>query len=122
MYKPLHHFITQKKNGFMASNCEYILEPLHHCITAFETLILFNFSVSQPQRPVCQPVLVAALGPLVVTILFTLPDIQVMVDTEETTAGTMAVVDLDGDGYMEIVSAGFTAGTVYVYTFAPEIQ
>ena len=45
-----------------------------------------------------------------------------MVDTEQTTAGTMAVVDLDGDGYMEIVSAGFTAGTVYVYTFAPEIQ
>ena len=48
--------------------------------------------------------------------------LQVMVDTEETTAGTMAVVDLDGDGYMEIISAGFTAGTIYVYTFAPEIQ
>jgi hypothetical protein len=32
----------------------------------------------------------------------------------------MAVLDLDGDGYTEIVSAGYTAGTVYVHTFAPE--
>jgi len=46
-------------------------------------------------------------------------DMQVMVDTEATTAGTMAVADLDGDGYTEIVSAGYTAGEVYVYTFAP---
>ena len=38
----------------------------------------------------------------------------------ETTAGTMAVVDLDGDGYTEIISAGYTAGTVYVHTYAPE--
>jgi len=46
-------------------------------------------------------------------------EMQVMVDTEKTTAGTMAVGDLDGDGYTEIVSAGYTAGEVYVYTFAP---
>jgi len=46
-------------------------------------------------------------------------DIEVMIDTEQTTAGTMAVHDLDGDGYMEIVSAGYTAQEVYVYTFAP---
>jgi len=46
-------------------------------------------------------------------------DIQVMVDTEETTAGTMAVVDLDGDGFTEIISAGYTAGMVYVFTFKP---
>jgi len=46
-------------------------------------------------------------------------DMEVMVDTEKTTAGTMAVTDLDGDGYTEIVSAGYTAGEVYVYTFAP---
>jgi len=46
-------------------------------------------------------------------------DIQVMVDTEATTAGTMAVVDLDGDGFTEIISAGYTAGTVYVYSFKP---
>ena len=46
-------------------------------------------------------------------------DIQVMVDTQATTAGTMAVVDLDGDGYTEIISAGYTAGEVYVFTFAP---
>ena len=45
--------------------------------------------------------------------------VQVMVDTEETTAGTMAVLDLDGDGYTEIISAGYTKGMVYVYTFAP---
>jgi len=44
---------------------------------------------------------------------------EVMVDTEETTAGTMAVLDLDGDGYTEIISAGYTKGMVYVYTFAP---
>merc|ERR1711934_173535 len=31
-------------------------------------------------------------------------------DTKATTAGTMAVVDLDGDGFTEIVSAGYTAG------------
>ena len=42
-----------------------------------------------------------------------------MVDTEATTAGTMAIYDLDGDGYMEIISAGYTEGMVYVYTFAP---
>merc|ERR1712083_121041 len=29
------------------------------------------------------------------------------------------LTDLDGDGYTEIVSAGYTAGEVYVYTFAP---
>jgi len=46
-------------------------------------------------------------------------DIQVMVDTGATTAGTMAVTDLDGDGFTEIVSAGYTAGEVYVYTFKP---
>ena len=34
----------------------------------------------------------------------------------------MAVVDLDGDGYTEIISAGYTAGTVYVHTYAPEAQ
>ena len=38
----------------------------------------------------------------------------------ETTTGTMAVVDLDGDGFVEIVSAGYTIGKVYVHTFAPE--
>ena len=42
-----------------------------------------------------------------------------LVDTEATTAGTFAVSDLDGDGYTEIVSAGYTAGELYVFTFAP---
>jgi len=47
-------------------------------------------------------------------------DLHLIIDTGETTAGTMAVVDLDGDGYTEIISAGYTAGTVYVHTYAPE--
>jgi len=46
-------------------------------------------------------------------------EMEVMVDTEETTAGTMAVADLDGDGYVEVISAGYTKGRVYVFTFAP---
>jgi len=46
-------------------------------------------------------------------------DLQVMVDSEATTSGTMAITDIDGDGYVEIISAGYTAGEVYVYTFAP---
>ena len=29
----------------------------------------------------------------------------------------MAVVDLDGDGFTEIISAGYIAGEVYVFTF-----
>ena len=37
----------------------------------------------------------------------------------ETTSGTMAVLDLDGDGYTEIISSGYTAGMVYVHTYAP---
>jgi hypothetical protein len=35
----------------------------------------------------------------------------------EDTSGTMAILDLDGDGFMELVSAGYSAGTVYVHTF-----
>jgi len=46
-------------------------------------------------------------------------ELRIMHDTEATTSGTMAIDDLDGDGYMEIISAGYTAGEVYVYTFAP---
>ena len=44
---------------------------------------------------------------------------QIMHDSEATTSGTMAIDDLDGDGFTEIISAGYTAGEVYVYTFAP---
>lgn len=44
---------------------------------------------------------------------------RIIIDTGKATSGTMAVADLDGDGYMEIVSAGFSADTVYVHTFAP---
>ena len=31
----------------------------------------------------------------------------------------MDICDLDGDGYYEVVSAGYSAGTVYVHTFKP---
>jgi len=34
------------------------------------------------------------------------------------TSGTMALADLDGDGFIELVSAGYSANKVYVHTFA----
>ncbi len=39
-------------------------------------------------------------------------DLYLLVDSGGNTAGTMAVRDLDGDGYVEIVSAGYSAGEV----------
>ena len=33
------------------------------------------------------------------------------------TSGTMAIADLDGDGFMELISAGYSANIVYVHTF-----
>ncbi|CAG7834280.1 unnamed protein product [Allacma fusca] len=44
---------------------------------------------------------------------------HILVDTEKTTSGKFAVVDLDGDGYTEIVAAGYSSGTIYVYTYKP---
>ena len=41
-----------------------------------------------------------------------------LIQTGGTTAGTQAVVDIDGDGYTEIVSAGFSVGKVYVHSFS----
>ena len=35
------------------------------------------------------------------------------------TSGTMAIMDLDGDGYQELISAGYSADKVYVHTFSP---
>ena len=35
------------------------------------------------------------------------------------TSGTMDIADIDGDGYKEIISAGYSAGKVYFHTFAP---
>ncbi|XP_063223545.1 uncharacterized protein LOC134531678 [Bacillus rossius redtenbacheri] len=40
-------------------------------------------------------------------------------NTFGNTAGAGTAVDLDGDGYTEIVSAGYTAGQVYVYSYDP---
>jgi len=47
---------------------------------------------------------------------------DILVDTGMTTAGKFAVEDLDGDGWTEIIAAGYSSGTLYVYTFAPQIS
>ncbi|XP_042881107.1 uncharacterized protein LOC122258899 [Penaeus japonicus] len=44
---------------------------------------------------------------------------HILLDTEDTTVGKMAHGDLDGDGYEEVIVAGYTIGEVYVYTYAP---
>ncbi|XP_063595419.1 uncharacterized protein LOC134772382 [Penaeus indicus] len=44
---------------------------------------------------------------------------HILVDTEDTTVGKMAHGDLDGDGYEEVIVAGYTIGEVYVFTYAP---
>ncbi|KAK7021374.1 hypothetical protein SK128_009730 [Halocaridina rubra] len=44
---------------------------------------------------------------------------HILVDTEDTTVGKMAHGDIDGDGYEEIIVAGYTIGEVYVFTYAP---
>ncbi|KAK2719994.1 hypothetical protein QYM36_004038, partial [Artemia franciscana] len=44
---------------------------------------------------------------------------QILVDTQATTSGKMAIADLDGDGYREIVAAGYSADRIYVFTYAP---
>ncbi|CAL8095604.1 unnamed protein product [Orchesella dallaii] len=45
---------------------------------------------------------------------------HILVDTERTTVGKFAVGDFDGDGYTDIVCAGYTSGTLYAFTYAPE--
>ncbi|TRY79643.1 hypothetical protein TCAL_12605 [Tigriopus californicus] len=45
---------------------------------------------------------------------------HLIVETGKATSGTMAVVDLDNDGFVEIIAAGYSAGEVYVFTYAPE--
>jgi len=44
-------------------------------------------------------------------------DLYLLIDSGSDTVGTQAVVDLDGDGYVEIVSAAYSQGRVYVHTF-----
>jgi hypothetical protein len=39
----------------------------------------------------------------------------------DTTVGTMTVADLDGDGFVELVFAAYSAGLVYVYSYGPEV-
>ena len=45
---------------------------------------------------------------------------ELIIDSEAQTVGTQAIVDLDGDGYMELIAAGYSADTVYVHTFKTE--
>jgi len=47
-------------------------------------------------------------------------DIETIIETGADTSGTMAIADLDGDGFQELISAGYSADTVYVHTFKPE--
>jgi len=42
---------------------------------------------------------------------------EVVIDSEDQTVGTMAIIDLDQDGYMELIASGYTADTVYIATF-----
>ncbi len=42
-----------------------------------------------------------------------------LLDTGAATAGAMDVADVDGDGFTDLVLAGYSAGTVYVYSYAP---
>merc|ERR1711997_625740 len=44
-------------------------------------------------------------------------DLHLLIDTNGDTAGTMAIADLDGDGFQELISAGYSSNTVYVHTF-----
>ncbi|KAA0195808.1 hypothetical protein HAZT_HAZT000173 [Hyalella azteca] len=44
---------------------------------------------------------------------------NILVDTLDTTVGKMAHGDIDNDGYEEIIVAGYSAGQLYVYTYAP---
>jgi hypothetical protein len=44
---------------------------------------------------------------------------HLLVDSGKTTSGKFVVGDLDGDGWTEIVAAGYTAGKIYVFSYAP---
>jgi len=42
-----------------------------------------------------------------------------MLDTAGVTTGKMALADINDDGYMDVVVAGYSANTVYFLTYAP---
>ncbi|KAK3863385.1 hypothetical protein Pcinc_030835 [Petrolisthes cinctipes] len=44
---------------------------------------------------------------------------HILVDTMETTVGKMAHGDFDGDGYEEVVVAGYSAGKLFAFTYTP---
>ena len=46
-------------------------------------------------------------------------NMKTLVATGGKTTGTMAIADIDGDGYTDIIAAGYTVGQVYVFTYAP---
>lgn len=50
-------------------------------------------------------------------ILTCISNLLFVLDSEDQTVGTMAIIDLDQDGYMELIASGYTADTVYIATF-----
>nr|CAD7393908.1 unnamed protein product [Timema cristinae] len=46
-------------------------------------------------------------------------DTILLEDTFGDTAGASLAADLDGDGFTEIIAAGYSAGKVYVYSYSP---
>jgi len=50
---------------------------------------------------------------------FSLYEKTVLVATNAQTAGKPTVGDFDGDGYTDLIVPGYSANTVYVFTYAP---
>ncbi|KAK8385139.1 hypothetical protein O3P69_012143 [Scylla paramamosain] len=44
---------------------------------------------------------------------------HILIDTEETTIGKMAHGDFDGDGFEDVVVAGYSIGQLYLFTYNP---
>uniref|UniRef100_A0A0N7ZC19 VCBS repeat-containing protein n=1 Tax=Scylla olivacea TaxID=85551 RepID=A0A0N7ZC19_SCYOL len=44
---------------------------------------------------------------------------HILIDTEKTTIGKMAHGDFDGDGFEDVVVAGYSIGQLYLFTYKP---
>jgi hypothetical protein len=44
---------------------------------------------------------------------------HILIETNGTTTGKFAIGDFDGDGYTDIVAAGYSVGKIYAFTYAP---
>ena len=42
-----------------------------------------------------------------------------ILNTGEQTCGTLAIADLDGDGYTDLMFAAWSEGEVYVFSYSP---